>query len=503
MTGAVAAPAAPTAPDLTARIHFAGAGQVSADTNAVAFTNLWCSPDARALRNQTLNKLSHAPYAWFQTKLAPGVDDGANQLRPLLDDLLSAEWFLQVRDGTNGSPEYALAIHLDAGRAQLWQTNLAKVLEVWTGMAVEKSPNGWELKKHLPPNLIRFLRVGDWAVFGCGQDTLQLNDELARHVKTDKRPAPAERHAWLTADLNWPRLAHWLAWTNASDWPETQLQVSTRPGKLQLEGRLIFPQPPAWRLDPWRFPTNLIHQPIVSLIAVRGVRPWLAEQSPLAAFTDWLPNQCFAWALEGIPFQTFAAAPVANATNALRELHQTLFASLNTNLQSLDLGSFQLATNGAEIKWRGLPFVAPFLQAEREPSGEFLFGGFFPDSPASEPLPASLFAEVDRTNLAYYHWEVTAERLPQVLNLSQLALMFAGRQQLNTKSVAGKWLLHCAGTTPGNAVTEITRTGPKVLTFLRRAPDGLTAAELVALAQWLEMTNFPAGGFHLPPRVGN
>src|ERR1019366_5912216 len=62
LMAAVAVQASPPAPDLIARVHFAGAGQISADTNAVAFTNLWCSSEAQALREQTLNKLSHAPY---------------------------------------------------------------------------------------------------------------------------------------------------------------------------------------------------------------------------------------------------------------------------------------------------------------------------------------------------------------------------------------------------------------------------------------------------------
>ena len=119
LMAAVAVQASPPAPDLIARVHFAGAGQISADTNAVAFTNLWCSPEAQALREQTLNKLSHAPYDWLKQKIPANLDDGAGQLRPLLDDLLGAEWFLQIRDATNGAPEIALAIRLDAGRAQL------------------------------------------------------------------------------------------------------------------------------------------------------------------------------------------------------------------------------------------------------------------------------------------------------------------------------------------------------------------------------------------------
>ena len=171
LMAAVAVQASLPSPDLMARVHFAGAEQISADTNAVAFTNLWCSPEAQALRGQTLGKLSRVPYEWLKSKILPGTGDGAAQFRPLLDDLLSAEWFLQVRDTTNGSPEYALAIRLNAGRAQLWRTNLATVLPMWTGIPVaQDQPGNWELKKHQPPNLIRFVRVGDWVVFGCGQD---------------------------------------------------------------------------------------------------------------------------------------------------------------------------------------------------------------------------------------------------------------------------------------------------------------------------------------------
>ena len=57
-------------PDLIARIHFAGAEAISADTNHLAFTNLFCSAEARALESQTLDKLSRAPGAWFKSKLA-------------------------------------------------------------------------------------------------------------------------------------------------------------------------------------------------------------------------------------------------------------------------------------------------------------------------------------------------------------------------------------------------------------------------------------------------
>ena len=70
-------------------------------------------------------------------------------------------------------------------------------------------PGNWELKKHHPPNLIRFVRAGDWAVLAGGQDKLPLNDELVRRI-LPKNARAAEKNNWLTADLDWPRLARWF-----------------------------------------------------------------------------------------------------------------------------------------------------------------------------------------------------------------------------------------------------------------------------------------------------
>ena len=493
---AIAVHAAP-APDLIAQIHFAGAGQISADTNAVAFTNLWCSPAAQALRIQTLNKLSGAPYTWFKAKIAPGVGDGAAQLRPLLDDLSGAEWFLQIRDGTNGSPEYALAIHLDACRAQLWQTNLAGVFEAWTGMSVEKTTNGWNFKKHLPPNLLRFVRIGDWVVFGCGQDELPVNDELARRILAEKRPAPAEKNVWLTADLDWPRLARWFPELKPLDLPETQLQFTGRDGNLHLDGRLIFPQPLAWKLEPWRVPTNTIHQPLVSFAAARGIAPWLEKQNWAQPYEiSPVPNQVFIWAMAQMPLQTFAAVPVPDGKKALAQFGQKL--SAHTNWQGQFNPALTMEKTNNQISWSGLPFVAPKLEALHEPSGDFLFAEVFPNSPKGKPLPPELFALPGQTNLVYYHWEITAERLELLPQLTQLALMVTQHRQLDAQSAAGKWLA-AVGPTLGNSVTKVTQTGPDQLTFMRKAPGGLTAVELIALANWLETTNFPGCDLSLPP----
>ena len=499
MAVAVAAGAAPPR-DLIAQVHFIGAQQISADTNSTAFTNFFCSAEAQALREQTLNKLSHFPYTWFKSRLAAGAGDGAGQLRPLLDDLLKSEWLLEIRDTTNGAPEAALAIRLDAARAQLWQENLAGVLQSWTHLPAGKTSNGWRLKKDLPPNLIRFERHGDWVVVDCGQDELGLGNEILEPLL--KTGIAAADTNWLSADLDWPSLARWFPPLKAFDLPKTELQFVGRDGELWSNGKFTLAQPLS-PLEKWRMPTNVIHPPLASFTAVRGIGSWLERQGWARLFEiQPPPDECFIWALPQIPFQTFAAAPVPDAAAALAQLHAKLSALPAAHPQKPFFFSITTDETNSRIFWRDVPFIAPFVQALHEPAGDFLFGGFFPNTPFSRPLPAELLQQLDPPNLVYYHWEMTAERLKELPELTQLMLLLTQHSQFNTQSAAGKWL-NRVGPTLGPTVTEVTQTGPDELSFLRKSRGGLTAIELIALANWLETANFPAGGLHLPPPVEN
>ncbi|HVU06926.1 MAG TPA: hypothetical protein VHG89_00115 [Verrucomicrobiae bacterium] len=481
----------PAQTNLIARIHFAGA-------NALAFTNFFCSAEAEALKSQTLDKLARAPYRLLQKRTPPGSTDEAAQWRPLLDDLAQAEWFLEINDTTGGSPEFALAIRLDKNRAELWSKNLSTVLEAWTKIPAGKIRGGWQLKKHEPPNLFRFVRADDWVVIGLGQDALSLSDDLARLARKGKNFTRADENGWLSLNLNLLRLSRWIPFADQPNLPEIRLQVFPKDGGLHCLGKFVFPRPLDLRPEPWKIPTNVLHEPFVSLTALRGFQSFLQKQNDLDEYRRLMPNQMFIWALDGIPFQTYVAAPYENATDVLVELNDKLTNRFAAVLDANSPGSIQLATNHAEINWRGLPFVTPFVQAEQEPAGQFLFAGVFPNSPAGDPLPAQLFSALNQTNLVFYHWEITAQRFPQVLNLSQLALMLSGHPQLDGKSLAAKWLFQIAPKL-GNTVTTVTQTAPDELTLTRRAPVGLTAAELIALAHWLEATNFPLGAFQLPP----
>jgi hypothetical protein len=457
-------------PDLIAQIHFAGVQKISAAANATAFTNEFCSAEALALRAQTADKLSVWLAGWLQRKAGAIVPDGAVKLRPLFDDLQKSEWVLEARAAANGKPQVAIAIQLDAAHTQLWEANL---------------------KPFFPA--AAFKQSDGWLIFVSDAGASALSDVEKKMFQTDQ--------AWLSLDVNWPRLAQWYPKLKELGLPETQLAVTAPDDNLRIDGKFLFPENLSLNLEPWQVPTNTVHQPFVSFTAVRGFAAWLKSQPWAQAYQiSPTPNQLFVWALPQIPYQTFAAMPFVNSPAALTQAYarlQPVFAAPKT--PGAFLTPFQLEETNNEISLVGVPFVAPFLRAIHEPAGQFLLAGAFPNTPRGRPLPEELFQNLAEKNLVLYHWEITAERLPQALNLSQLGFLMTSHSQLGGDSASLKWILAIAPKL-GNTVTEITQTGPAEMTFTRKTPGVFTAAELLALGYWLEAPNFPGCDLKLPPR---
>lgn len=497
-------PAAPPPPKIIARVYFTGADNLAADTNSLAFTNIFCCSQARALESQTLDKLSRAPGTWFKGKLPSGVEDGSAPLRPLLDDFLKSEWVFEMREAEKAaSPEYALAIRLNNDRARLWQANLRTLLESWTGIKARDITNGWQLKKDMPPNLFRIVRAGDWLVIGCGQDDVPLADDWASGEGLPGRqanwigPSVGKDLSWVSANFDWPRLARIFPKFSRFDLPDMDLHVVGRNGLILSRGtfELSHPLP---RLDPWRFPTNIVHEPLTSFTALRGFAPWL-ERQPWA---KWLrlspePDQAFLWSTALSPLQTFVAVPVTNGATALAQLGDNFAA--DTKWEKHLIAPFRLSRATNRIFLADVPFAAPEVRTLTEPSGDFLFADIFPNSVRGKAPPQALMDAIDHDNLVFYHWEITSQRLKELPELTQLALLLTRHRQLNPNLPASGWLTQI-GPELGNCVTEITQTGPLELAFKRSGSVGMTAVELIALADWLDAPNFPGFDMSLPPR---
>jgi hypothetical protein len=488
-------------PDLIARIHFAGSTAISADLEFRAFNNLFCSTNAEALETQTLNKLAGYPRVWVGTRASAKIGDGIPQIRPLLDDFVHSEWFLEVQDSGGIAPQFALAIRLSDDRAKFWERDLTSLLTVWTGLPAQSIGGGWWLKKHEAPDSIRFLRVGEWVVLSCEQGGFRLGDELVQQIKATRRPIAAPTNYWLSVNANWDRLSRYFPGLQGLGLPNsTEVQLVGKGGNICWKGKLDFAQPwPAY--GNWQLPAGVLHPPLSSFTAVRGIESWLQNQSWARPYVfSPAPNQLFAWAIPGMPFMTYGAAPVTDGHRALVELNDAISKSSRPQAGPVNPFAFAPRTqlNNNQITLQGVPFATPFIREEHDSSGDFIVGGFFPSTQLVKPLPPEITGGLATKNLVFYHWEITAERLKTLPQLAQLLLVLSQHHQLDDPSVASKWLKQI-GPTLGSSTTMGVQTGPNEVTFTRTAPGGLTAVELFALACWLEAPDFPGCSLKMPP----
>jgi hypothetical protein len=479
---ALAVQAGPLEPGLVAQIHFAGGAAVAADPNSAALKYLWSSPDALALRNQTAGKLARSLDLWLRRQVAPTLA-GPVALQPLLEDLAQSEWLLDLRQPTPDTLELALSVRLGNARSQVWLNTLTPVLAAWNAAS--------------PRHHARFARNGDGWLLTLGNSA----------APTPMGVVPGLKGAWLTADVDWGRLAAWYPELRKFDIPQTRLQVTARNGNFEINGNLFLAQPlPA--LGAWQFPTNTIHSPFVSLTAARGISTWLKQQPwAVSIGLNKLPDQVFTWVMPQMSgksvammpiCQTYVAVPMATAPAELPKLERSLSTALHDGPPDSPYKRFNVEEVNHQAVVVGMPFLAPYIEADREASGDFLLGGFFPNQARGKPAPPELFARLGEPGLVFYHWEITSERMKVFPQLYQTLFVGTRHQQLDVHSVAGKWLADLAPTL-GPTVTQAFETTPQELTFTRKAPAGLTSVELVALASWLEAPDFPGCNLRLPP----
>jgi hypothetical protein len=493
-------------PDLLAHIHFAGTARIAADPNASKLNEIAALPASRDLREATLQKLATAPYRFLEGKLASKANNFSTEIRSMLEDLAGAESCLELRGTTNPVPELLLAVRLDNLHAEAWRKNLSTILASWTGIKpVDIQPGGfkgWELKKHVNPNIVRFIRAGDWVVFGWGQDDLLLQPAILKAIKEKGRPTDELKDNWLEAWLDGPRLTPHLPMNLPVKLPVMELRLqgkmdSARPdGYIREELVMKFPQPLGLTLDPWQIPTNAIHNAtndsLVAFSAFRGIAPWLGQQQPMKELkANPAPNQMFVWAAQQIPFETWFAMPVKGASNYLARIGPGLVNYANSKTAHWGLTSTAEWTTNQEVMVRGNPFFGPHLEAEHGPDGDFLIGGAYPKLLHQGPMPEGLIREVmGRPNLVYYGWEITEPRVSHWRALSQLALIIQDKPITLPDTPAQKWI-DAIKTKLVNCGTVVTLTGPDQLTAIRNSPIGLNGFEITWLAYWLDAPGFP------------
>ncbi len=486
------------------RAHFAGTDALAGGTNAAKVQTILALPATSELRQEALRKLAKAPVQLWRKELPPGAADQVASFLPLLGDWLAAESYLEIR-GPADRAEYVLAVQLDDERAKRWDTSLREIITGWKLGAPEpvtvENVQGWQLKKRQAPNLFQYVRAGRWVIVGLGQDRLTALPALVKQAGQSGRPVAALDKSLLEIEADWPQLGGLFPSLAEYRLPPCQLTLTGQGEYLRTIARLRYGENISWKFEPWKIPTNIISEPIVSFTAGQGIAPLLSQVKGVPELgMKELPNQFCSWGLAQIHYLTYATVPLANPTNVVRQIAPKLplLAERHTGKA---IGNFLYVSNRSEMIWRGMPFIAPFLKPLRAGGTDYLFLGMYPPAPLTNSPPPELFAQfLGRKDLAYYDWEITQTRLQHARQTYQLLDLIQQRQLVPTNAPTYKWL-QAVEPLLGETVTEIAASSPKELVLRRKSHLGLTGFELATLTRWIDAPGFPLSIAPPPPLV--
>lgn len=493
--GRLPAGAAPAADDLILQCHCLGMNQLPA--GAAKLKQIWSLPASADLRKQLAEQLARLPFLALSNSLAKGTPDQAALFRPLFDDLLPAESFLEWRGPAGPAGEFVFAIRLSDDRARLWGTNLRQALTAWKlgafAAAKPDAAQNWVFKKK-DGGALAFTRAGQWVVLGLGAEPLKLHAAVVQRIGASGRPVAAASAGWLEADANLARLKSWLPLLAPyQNLPVVHVNVSEHADHLRTTMALQFPAPHGWKSEPWMLPTSVIRDPVISFTVAQGIAPLLKAWPFFQRLgLEPQPNQVTFWAQAQFPFLTHLAMPVASAGPQIARLSPLLPSLVLSNSPHPLPGNIGWNTNFQAIVWSGLPMAMPQITAIKDRKGEYLFGSLFPRFPSTNTPPPDLFKQVEgRANLAYYDWEITEARLKQWRALYQLLDIITGHTFVKTNAPSQVWLLAAAPLLGDNTATEMTVTSPTEMKLVRSSLCGFTSFELVSLMRWLDSPEFP------------
>jgi hypothetical protein len=205
---------------------------------------------------------------------------------------------------------------------------------------------------------------------------------------------------------------------------------------------------------------------------------------------DSRPSQVFIWGNPSSPtvpeVRVYGAFVGLDPQKRFEEIVNALEPVFNVaESNSVYEGSIKVEPTLPRISLNGFPLLTPptVLVITNDVAPYLLVGAARPVLSSNRP-PAELLQQVERPGVVYYQWEITGETLRNLTALDQVRDMLA-RQRAFIRSGVLRWVQAVAALTELNSVTEASITGDREVTVTRKAPVGLTALELVAVARWL------------------
>jgi len=287
-----AAPPAPaSAPGETvARIHWLGKKRLAAETNAAYFMSIWNLPKAPASKPRPSTNSPSRPGTCCRAKPIPNHAPPTTNpwspdqrlLRPLLDDLVQEESYLEARHATNQPIELAFAIRVNDLRAGLWARNLASVIEALPGLnAARAAPAAAASGLSGEPMGRLHRNVTLRAMDDCKRWAREQFDDRRYTGPHSARPGPASlsRGQFLVGGRAGPARAHARPGAECEpsrELPKISVSAVGDGENIHTRAEFNFSRSLPIELDRWRIPVDFIHDPVASFTAIRGIRPLLA-----------------------------------------------------------------------------------------------------------------------------------------------------------------------------------------------------------------------------------
>lgn len=480
----------PPSTNLLVQWHFAGANAVSADKSGAGAQ--WQVFEAREMRRLAVERLGTQLNRLllsdgFQTN--PAVTAAATKW---IERLWSAESTGQVyRDGQTVSGWQIAALLSDTDHSDL-TASISIVATEWS-LAPVAGSQAWTVS---PSLRLQLARTNGWSVLSLLKPE---SKERTAFLKQFGTKSPVLGAQWLKVTLGFQAMKPW--WNVPAPLNTAVVQLSAGPkGKdISTVAQITFTQPQPVKTVAWQVPTNTIRDPLISFTALQGAAlnwfdtAWIGDWKPPVK-----PDQMYLWAMDNIPFLSFAALHVPNSKEFLTKTEKDWLA-VNPLLQSNRLGLVRSQTNGVGLVWNQLPIIVPTLKPAADPDGDYLLGGLFPPPPSTNNIPGELLQQfVPRTNLVYYDWEVTAPRVQQWQNLAPILNMITSKVPVRGSNAGQTWI-KAVGPKLGNAVTEATVVNTREITIVRRSTLGLTGYELNRLVRWFDNPGFPFAEVYQTP----
>lgn len=435
----------------TLQFHCAGLAALKADANLASLHEVMTNRATEEMKRLAAQRLAQVASDYLQ------IHTNASFLTALFTNAMETEC-AGICFPHEGFSSLILALRADDRRAQ-------RCREI-----IEKSPSPfvWNRRDH------------DWLLIGCGQrpGTNQKFSVASLIASLPAGRGPAG--PWMTAEFN-----DMLPFVKSC---RVHLTISVANKDLETRAQITFPNELQWHRTPWRLPKSLVHDPLVSFTAGQDVGAFLNAPLLVGGIADNpLTNQFCAWAMGQMPLQTYMAWPAIN-TNVLHTVAPELTNRIGPELGAYNGTSLVWLTNYHRLVWSKMRVLAPQLEVMDQSEGPFCLLSFFPFGPAFRHPSADLWTQLEsQTNLVYYDWEITAQRLQQwrlLWGVLSFRPVEAAGEGEDLSAVRQTWL-SAFTPRPERTVTEITRSDDKDLVFVRRGPVGLSSVEWAVLSDWV------------------